>query len=258
MAKQKLTDKGRASSVGLDYLIHVVNTGDTSQSPEGSSYAATIDQVVSLISGGSATFTGGTVPGLTTFTNGIVGSSISATTYLNLPADSTITGGTYSNGIITFVNNTGGTFQVTGLVTGTTDYYTTGTTLVGNTVQFNRNDTINAYSVDLSSIISGFSSGKFGIPNSGGTYTYYSTLQLAINAASSGQTVEMFTDYTETSATSVTLKDGVDISFNGHTYMLNVSNNTTNVFNDGSTPITCKLLNGTIKRTGNTSSTSSS
>jgi hypothetical protein len=84
MAKQKLTDKGRVNSVGLDYLIHVVNTGDTSQSPEGSSYAATIDQVVSLMSGGSSTFTGGTVSGLTSFTNGLVGNSISATTFLNI------------------------------------------------------------------------------------------------------------------------------------------------------------------------------
>lgn len=84
MAKQKLTDKEKTNSVGLDYLIHVVNTGDTSQSPEGSSYAATIEQVVSLMSGGSYTFTGGTVTGTTNFTNGLIGSSISATTFLNI------------------------------------------------------------------------------------------------------------------------------------------------------------------------------
>ena len=123
MAKQKLTDKGRANSVGLDYLIHVVNTGDTSQSPEGSSYAATIDQVVSLMSGGSATFTGGTVPSLTTFTNGIVGSSISATTFLNIGSigsgtsvfnlgiDSNgfvVSGGTGGSGEVNTASNVGG------------------------------------------------------------------------------------------------------------------------------------------------------
>jgi hypothetical protein len=115
MAKQKLTDKGRANSVGLDYLIHVVNTGDTSQSPEGSSYAATIDQVVSLMSGGSTTFTGGTVPGLTTFTNGIVGSSISATTYLNIGSIGTGTSvynlGIDSNGFVVS-GSTGGSGEV--------------------------------------------------------------------------------------------------------------------------------------------------
>jgi hypothetical protein len=123
MAKQKLTDKGRANSVGLDYLIHVVNTGDTSQSPEGSSYAATIDQVVSLMSGGSSTFTGGTVTGLTTFTNGVVGSSISATTFLNIGSigsgtsvfnlgiDSNgfvVSGGTGGSGEVNTASNVGG------------------------------------------------------------------------------------------------------------------------------------------------------
>ena len=68
--------------------------------------------------GGS--FTGGTVTGATNFTNGLTTNTFSATTYLNLPIDVRVTGGTYSTGTATFTNNTGGTFTVTGFSTGTT------------------------------------------------------------------------------------------------------------------------------------------
>lgn len=64
--------------------------------------------------GGGTTFTGGTVVGETTFTAGLTATSISATTYLGLPTDVRVTGGTYSSGVATFTNNTGGTFSVTG------------------------------------------------------------------------------------------------------------------------------------------------
>lgn len=56
------------------------------------------------------TFTGGVVSGLTATT-------ISATTYQNLPTDIRVTGGTYSGSTIIFTNNTGGTFSVTGITT---------------------------------------------------------------------------------------------------------------------------------------------
>ena len=68
----------------------------------------------------SSTFSGGTVTGPTIFTNGLTANTISATTYQNLPTDIRVTGGTYSAGTITFTNNTGGTFNVTGLTTGST------------------------------------------------------------------------------------------------------------------------------------------
>ena len=72
-------------------------------------------------------FTGGTVSGATIFTNGLSANTISATTYLGLPIDVFVTGGTYTNGNILFVNNTGGTFNVSGLVTGDT-YWVSGST----------------------------------------------------------------------------------------------------------------------------------
>jgi hypothetical protein len=68
------------------------------------------------------------------------------------------TGGTYnpSNGIATFSNNSGGTFQVSGFLTGMTDFYTTGATLNGTVLEFDRNDLLNAYSVELSGLTSSF------------------------------------------------------------------------------------------------------
>ncbi len=48
----------------------------------------------------------------------ISAATISATTYLNLPTDIRVTGGTYSSGTSVFTNNTGGTFNVTGFTTG--------------------------------------------------------------------------------------------------------------------------------------------
>lgn len=97
-------------------------------------------------------------------------------------------------------------------------------------------------------------SGPFGIPNTSGIYTYYSTLQAAINAATSGQTVEVFVDYTEPTS-QVILKDGVNINFNGHTYVFS-SLSVSSCFIDNNVPVKCSLLNGTISRTGSTSNTS--
>jgi len=66
---------------------------------------------VTNISSGSGTFSGGTVTGATQFTGGLTSTTISATTYLGLPIS--FTGGSYSNGAITFNNSTGGTYSVT-------------------------------------------------------------------------------------------------------------------------------------------------
>lgn len=70
---------------------------------------------VSGFSTGSS-FTGGTVSGATRFTNGLTASTISATTYQNLPLDIMVTGGTYDENsrVATFTNSTGGTFEVSG------------------------------------------------------------------------------------------------------------------------------------------------
>jgi hypothetical protein len=100
-----------------------------------------VKDIVSAPSGGTRVFVGniGITSGLTV--SGTVSStSISATTYLNLPPDISVTGGTMayvgSGGTATFTNSTGGTFNVTGFK----DVFTTGGTYNAGTATFNNND----------------------------------------------------------------------------------------------------------------------
>jgi hypothetical protein len=81
-----LTSRTLATGASLNDLIHIVITGDTSQSPSGSSYKATLSQLVPLFGGSPDVY---------------------------------LTGGTAvsSGGTITFTNTTGGTFTVSGLTT---------------------------------------------------------------------------------------------------------------------------------------------
>jgi hypothetical protein len=69
-------------------------------------------------------FDGWTFSGLTSrrdlLVRNLSASTISATTYENLPTDVFVTGGTYSSGVATFTNTTGGTFNVNGFFTGGT------------------------------------------------------------------------------------------------------------------------------------------
>ena len=98
----------------------------------------------------------------------------------------------------------------------------------------------------------GSSSGRFGIADSNGVYTYYSTFTLAMTAATAGQTIEMFADVVETGAVEITLKNGVNINGNGHTYTLN-NNGLIHAFR---VPVTvetsCNILNLNVIRTGST------
>ena len=57
-----------------------------------------------------------------------------------LASDVKVTGGTYdiNTGIVTFTNNSGGTFNVTGFTSGMTDTFVTGGTLNGGTLTLNR------------------------------------------------------------------------------------------------------------------------
>ena len=91
-------------------------------------------------------------------------------------------------------------------------------------------------------------SGIFGIADATGTYTYYSDLDTAITAATAGETIQLFTDYTETVLGSIFLKNGVNINLNGHTYEYAVANNSDTI-SDGGTAKTVTIFNGTLKRT---------
>lgn len=99
---------------------------------------------------------------------------------------------------------------------------------------------------------SGGASGIFGISNGSGVYTYYATLTLAMAAAVSGNTIEMFTNVIETGAVSITLKNGVNINGNGYTYTLNNTGTTNTLSTTASIETSCKIINITFIRSGNT------
>ena len=117
-----------------------------------------------------------------TYSNGSVifrnntGGTFTVNNFYTGSTDITITGGTYNTSILSLTNNTGGTL----IITGFTDYYTTGATLTNGIIYFNRNDQLSAYTVSLSSftsnatVITGvtFSDNNLYLLNStGGTYS---------------------------------------------------------------------------------------
>ena len=117
-----------ANTTYIDYLnIKSIHSGTTI-----SNLGIDINGNVVTGTTGGATFTGGTVTGATNFTNGLTANTISATTYLGLPTDITVTGGTLSAGTAIFRNNTGGTFSITGF-NSTIDTFVTGFTYGNNT-----------------------------------------------------------------------------------------------------------------------------
>ena len=69
----RLTDRTLATGVTLNDLIHIVITGDTTQSPEGSSFKATVQQLANVITG--STGSGTSVSSGTSGANGTSGSS---------------------------------------------------------------------------------------------------------------------------------------------------------------------------------------
>ena len=110
---------------------------------------------------------GGTISGATNFIGGLSANTFSATTYQNLPLDIRVTGGTYSSGVTTFTNNTGGTFNVSGYYTGytaSTDIRVTGGTYSNGTAIFT-NNTGGTFNV------SGFLTGTTDTYVTGGTYS---------------------------------------------------------------------------------------
>jgi hypothetical protein len=113
--------------------------------------------------------------------------------------------------------------------------------------------TVNGSSIlGSGNLVVGGSSGIFGISNSSGVYTYYATLTLAMTAATSGQVIEMFANYTETGAVAITLKDGVNINGNGYTYTLN-NNGLLSAFICPTTAgVKISILNLIAVRTGST------
>ena len=107
---------------------------------------------------------------------------------------------------------------------------------------------------DIADLAGGGGAGIFGIADATGTYTYYSDLSSAISAATSGDVIVLFTNYTETASVVVTLKDGVNINLNGHTYEYSTAD-TNNTLTDGGVAATVTIFNGTLKRTNSSAPT---
>lgn len=87
--------------------------------------------------------------------NDLTANVINASTYysggtnlLDLISSENITGGTFNNNTdtLSIYKSNGSIISVTGF----TDYYTTGATLIGTTAYFNRNDRLSAYTLNLS------------------------------------------------------------------------------------------------------------
>jgi hypothetical protein len=122
---QLLTDRTLANATAITptTLIHIVYTGDPSQNPAGSSYKAELGQLVGLFSGGTSgdylPLSGGTVSGSTNYTNGLSANTLSASTiFVNgtqITGDTYVTGGTFAIDTLTFTNNQGNNFQISGL-----------------------------------------------------------------------------------------------------------------------------------------------
>ena len=92
--------------------------------------------------------------------------------------------------------------------------------------------------------------GILGIADSSGVYTYYATFALAMAAASSGDTIQLFTNIIETNNITVSCVNGVNINFNGFTYTLNNSGNA-HAFTISGSGLNIELFNGKVLRTGN-------
>jgi hypothetical protein len=214
-----LTSRIQASGVTLDDLIHIVITSDQSQNPAGSSYKATIGQVFDSLS--SYTFTNLSVSGNlnvsgNTILNNVITNTLSATTYLGLPGDIFITGGTFDKNTETLTLDSSSGTPIT--ITGFTDYFTTGTTLIGDTLYFDRNDMLSAYSVSLSSFTPSIDTYVTGF-----TYDDANTITLSqSNGQSSGVTLNTFTGLTINGGLSAT-SISADTYYNLPTFTGNTS-----------------------------------
>jgi hypothetical protein len=91
-------------------------------------------------------------------------------------------------------------------------------------------------------------SGPFGISNSSGSYTYYTSFSASMAASISGQTIEVFADITESSAVTITCKDNVKINGNGHTYKCTSNGVNLQLFTNAS-GANCFINNLTIEHT---------
>lgn len=217
--------------------------------------------------------------------NKVNNSSVVITGFTDSDIDTVVTGGTYTDGVILFTNNTGGTFSVSGFFTGTTDVYVTGGTYSNGTALFT-NNTGGTFS------ISGFNSQDLNITggtadnsskqytftnNTGGTFTVNGLTDLVVTGGTLTNGTITFTNNTggTFSVSGFTTGDTIITSGNtyissGNTYITSETTDTFGVAIDGqgfviSTGITgtliinynCTITGWTLFETSNTPISSS-
>jgi hypothetical protein len=98
-------------------------------------------------------------------------------------------------------------------------------------------------------------SGRFGIADVSGSYTYYSNLSSSLAAAAAGDTIQLFTNHTEASDHTFHLKDKVDFNFNGKELFIIASAtlDATDMITDNNIAVSCSFYNGKIRFTQSTS-----
>jgi hypothetical protein len=161
--------------------------------------------------------------------------------------DTYVTGGTISyigsNGTITLTRND----NVNVTITGITDIYTTGSTLIGSTAYFNTNDSLSAYTLDLSSFIptgdtfvTGFTytpvSNTFTISQDGGptlTAQINSVSGLSISNLTAGRVVYVGTGDLLTDESGFEYNDGLNLLTVGNVNIQNPSGATANIGQGG-------------------------
>ena len=92
----------------------------------------------------------------------------------------------------------------------------------------------------------GLATGIIGIPDGAGWYTFYASLDTAMTAAVSGDTIVFFDDYTETATGNIALKDGVDINLNGHTYTFDKIGTESALIATAAGAVSCTFYNASI------------
>lgn len=199
--------------------------------------------------GGGGTFTGGTVTGDTIFTQGVTATTLNVNG-VNITGDTYTTGGTYSNGTITFDYNTGGSYQVTGLYTGQTSYVnslTTGVGLSGDSTTGN----VTIINTDPDQIVS--ISGGTGIIT-GGTYpnfTIENTLPDQTVVLNNGTNISVTGTYPNFTIDVTGLTDNNTFT-TGFTYQDNtftITDNSGNTFNTTIDVMTGLTINGILSAT---------
>jgi hypothetical protein len=220
---------------GYTYQDNTFTISDSS----GNTFSTTIDTVTGLTVNGDLNVTGNTIL-----------NSLSATTYQNLPLDVYVTGGTYSNGTIVFTNNSGDTFNVTGLYTGQTSYVNSLTTGFGLSADTTTGD-ITIINTDPDQIVT--LSGGTGILT-GGTYpnfTIENSLPDQTVVLNNGSNISVTGTYPNFTVDVTGLTDN-DKYVTGFTYQDNtftISDNSGSTFTATINTVTGLTVNGILSAT---------